>query len=420
MSQPAVIFDNVSKLYQLRHFKSGSLKDNLTDSLRRLNPFGPKADHTPNASIEEFWALKGVSFQIRQGEAVGIIGPNGSGKSTTLKILSNVIRPTSGISQLNGRLGALIEVGAGFHPELSGRENVFLNGSILGMSKAEIKRKFDSIVDFAEIEQFIDTPVKHYSSGMYVRLGFSVAVHNEPEIMLVDEVLAVGDLAFQKKCFAKMEEMKDSGRTFILVSHNMQQIQALCGRAILLHKGKLVGDGDPNEISGKYIEIANTKKPGATPANKQTDDRPVTVHDIRLVGPDGAPRSTLEIGEPISLEIDYTAKEPIQNPTIVLNVKRDSIRLWSSNTRILGIKFGTLIGQGKLRCQLPAMPLIPNALDVGIGFWDASQDTMYCYTNFPKLFTIQPPSDLAVMGCKLPPEIAERGVVYARANWSHG
>lgn len=252
MSQPSITFDRVSKSYQLRHFKRGSLKDTLTNRLRRFNPFHAGESQT---TTETFWALNQISFEIKPGEAVGIIGPNGSGKSTTLKILSHVIQPTSGQYHINGRLGALIEVGAGFHPELTGRENVFLNGSILGMKKADIKRNFDSIVDFAEIERFIDTPVKHYSSGMYVRLGFAIAVHNHPDIMLVDEVLAVGDMAFQKKCFNKMNEIRDSGRTFILVSHNMEQIVDLCPRTLVIHKGHLVFDGTSQEAANKYMEI---------------------------------------------------------------------------------------------------------------------------------------------------------------------
>ena len=249
MSLPAIEFDNVSKRYVIRHEKTGYLKDRMTDALQRLNPLAKKREKREERSVEDFWALKDVSFSIKPGESVGIVGPNGSGKSTTLKILAGVTQQTSGRATVNGKLGALIEVGAGFHAELSGRENVYLNGSILGMKKAEIQKKFDAIVAFAEVEKFIDTPVKHYSSGMYVRLGFAIAVHNEPEILLVDEVLAVGDLSFQRKCFDKMQELKASGRTFILISHSMPQIASLCERAIMLKNGRLVADGLPADVA---------------------------------------------------------------------------------------------------------------------------------------------------------------------------
>ena len=254
-SIPAVEFESVSKRYVIRHqSKNKYLKDRLTSAVNRVNPFARRRN---GEGTEDFWALKDLSFQIQPGESVGIIGPNGSGKSTTLKILAGVTQQTAGRVAVNGKLGALIEVGAGFHPELSGRENVFLNGSILGMKKADIAKKFDEIVAFAEVEQFIDTPVKHYSSGMYVRLGFAIAVHNDPEILLIDEVLAVGDLAFQRKCFDKMKELKASGRTIVLISHSMSQIEALCERALMLRKGQLIADGTPRDIAQKYVEVAD-------------------------------------------------------------------------------------------------------------------------------------------------------------------
>ena len=261
MSLPAIEFDNVSKRYVLRHENTGYLKDRMTGALQRLNPFARKRERIEHHTVEDFWALKDVSFSIQPGESVGIVGPNGSGKSTTLKILAGVTQQTSGRVAVNGKLGALIEVGAGFHPELSGRENVYLNGSILGMKKADIRKSFDAIVAFAEVEKFIDTPVKHYSSGMYVRLGFSIAVHNEPEILLVDEVLAVGDLAFQRKCFDKMQELKTSGRTFVLISHSMAQIASLCERALMLKGGRLVADGLPDDVAKKYVNDSEAGRP---------------------------------------------------------------------------------------------------------------------------------------------------------------
>lgn len=233
------------------------MRDVLTNGAKRFtdkltHPFAAKQnDHTH----EEFWALKDVSFDIQQGDRVGIIGRNGAGKSTLLKILSRITEPTSGKVSIKGRVASLLEVGTGFHPELSGRENIFLNGAILGMSKAEIKKKFDEIVAFAEVEKFLDTPVKRYSSGMYVRLAFAVAAHLEPEILIVDEVLAVGDAQFQKKCLGKMEEVGKEGRTVLFVSHNMSAIQNLCTKAIWLERGHLHREGDVTEQITSYLKV---------------------------------------------------------------------------------------------------------------------------------------------------------------------
>ena len=211
---------------------------------------------------QAFWALQEISFEIKRGEIVGIIGHNGAGKSTLLKILSRITEPTSGYADIYGRVGSLLEVGTGFHPELTGRENVYLNGSILGMRKAEINKKFDEIVDFAEIDQFIDTPVKHYSSGMYVRLAFSVAAHLEPEILLIDEVLAVGDVSFQKKSLGKMEDVSHQGRTVIFVSHNMNALQRLCPKSILLDHGRLSMQGNTTDVIEKYLSFVSSKSIG--------------------------------------------------------------------------------------------------------------------------------------------------------------
>src|ERR671933_1044491 len=244
MSDTVIRVENLGKKYTLGHQKQErytALRDvisNSAKSARRkfLKPFGQKMS---DPAIDDFWALKDVSFEIKQGDRVGIIGRNGAGKSTLLKILCRITEPTCGRISIKGRVASLLEVGTGFHPELTGRENIFLNGAILGMSKAEIKRKFDEIVAFAEVEKFLDTPVKRYSSGMYVRLAFAVAAHLEPEILIVDEVLAVGDMAFQRKCLGRMREVGRSGSTILFVSHNMQAVEKLCQHGIVLHQGKL-------------------------------------------------------------------------------------------------------------------------------------------------------------------------------------
>lgn len=261
------------------HYKYTALRDVLTDGAknifkRTVNSFSKKNSNNPNPKKEEFWALKNISLDIKQGERVGIIGRNGAGKSTLLKILSRITEPTEGFARIKGRVSSLLEVGTGFHPELTGRENIFLNGAVLGMKKSEIEKKYDEIVTFAGVEKFLDTPVKRFSSGMKVRLAFAIAAHLEPEILLVDEVLAVGDAEFQKKCLGKMDEVsKEYGRTVLFVSHSMPMIFSLCNRCILLNDGKIQATGNPGEVIAAYqysgqntpgfIDYTNeSKKPG--------------------------------------------------------------------------------------------------------------------------------------------------------------
>ena len=258
------------------------------------------------ASPHEFWALKDISFDVQQGEVVGIIGRNGAGKSTLLKILSEITEPTEGEIRIRGRVASLLEVGTGFHPELSGRENVYMNGAILGMSKAEIDAKFDEIVAFAEVEKFMDTPIKRYSSGMQVRLAFAVAAYLEPEILLVDEVLAVGDVNFQKKCLGRMSDVTQEGRTVLFVSHNMQAIRQLTARCILLENGEIVYDGDTNVCISKYLEsvfddLSNKKN---FPERKPTEERPVCIKSILLSDGKGTDKSVFSLGETWTLEME--------------------------------------------------------------------------------------------------------------------
>jgi lipopolysaccharide transport system ATP-binding protein len=262
MSEPVIRVENLGKKYRIRHQSEGrkykTLRDALTSAPKRLWSKMRPGSRTGEGSStsEDFWALRDVSFTIQQGEAVGIIGRNGAGKSTLLKLLSRITEPTTGRIELEGRVASLLEVGTGFHPELTGRENIYLNGSVLGMSHTEIRARFDEIVAFAEVDRFLDTPVKRYSSGMYMRLAFSVAAHLEPEILIVDEVLAVGDADFQKKCIGKMQTVSShEGRTVLFVSHTMAAIRQLCTRCILLGHGKIVADDTPVEVVGKYLDI---------------------------------------------------------------------------------------------------------------------------------------------------------------------
>lgn len=259
MGDTVIRVENLSKRYTLTHQRQErsykSLREVISDGAKSiLTSLRNPNFQSQNLTREEFWALKDVSFEINQGDRVGIIGRNGAGKSTLLKILSRIVEPTSGRISIKGRVASLLEVGTGFHPELTGRENIYLNGAILGMSKAEIRKKFDEIVAFAEIEKFLDTPVKRYSSGMYVRLAFAVAAHLEPEILIVDEVLAVGDVQFQKKCLGKMQDVsKEEGRTVLFVSHNMNAIQRLCSQCVMLERGQLLAHGDTASLVVRYL-----------------------------------------------------------------------------------------------------------------------------------------------------------------------
>jgi lipopolysaccharide transport system ATP-binding protein len=289
-----------------------TLTDALAAPLRRARTL--LRGHAAGAAelYEPMWALRDASFEIKSGEIVGIIGRNGAGKSTLLKILSRITEPTSGAADIHGRVGSLLEVGTGFHQELTGRENIYLNGAILGMKRAEIARKFDEIVKFAEVERFLDTPVKHYSSGMYLRLAFAVAAHLEPEILLVDEVLAVGDANFQKKCLNKMQEVGQSGRTVLFVSHNMSAVTRLCERVILLSGGKVERDGPAHEVVSGYLQ----SQLGTTAAREWADPArapggPVArLRAVRVRGRDGRITDSVDIRQPISIEMEYDVLTP--------------------------------------------------------------------------------------------------------------
>jgi homopolymeric O-antigen transport system ATP-binding protein len=305
----AIRVENISKKYILQHQVGGrsryvALRDVLAHKAKSLFQ-----KNRVDASREEFWALKDVSFEIKQGEAVGIIGRNGAGKSTLLKILSRITKPTKGRIEIEGRVASLLEVGTGFHPELTGRENIFLNGAILGMHRAEIKKKFDEIVAFAEVEKFLDTPVKRYSSGMYMRLAFAVAAHLEPEILIVDEVLAVGDAQFQKKCLGKMQDVADKdGRTVLFVSHNIGAINQLCSRAILLNHGQVVACGETAKVTSRYLDSSDKQW-----SEKKWDDNALAPGDdlvklksVRVVAEDLSPVSeNVDVRQRVGIEMQY-------------------------------------------------------------------------------------------------------------------
>lgn len=330
MTDTAIRVEKLGKLYNIGpRERYRALRDTLTDAiyapLRRLRSAfqspSLKASQPPNGN-DTVWALKDVSFEIKHGQVVGIIGPNGAGKSTLLKILSRITEPTEGSVEIHGRVGSLLEVGTSFHPELTGRENIYLNGAVLGMKRAEIARKFDAIVDFAGVERFIDTPVKHYSSGMYLRLAFAVAAHLEPEILLVDEVLAVGDAEFQRKCLGKMEEVSAGGRTVLFVSHNMGAIARLCQQSILLSSGRVIDQGESAHVIDRYLSSGDTscKAEVEYPPNPA---KPVQIRRVRLLDDSGRPSTELNRARPFRVSIEIEANRAVSR--VYFSISLDTV-----------------------------------------------------------------------------------------------
>jgi lipopolysaccharide transport system ATP-binding protein len=331
---------------------------------------------------DHIWAIRDVSFQVRRGDVVGVIGRNGAGKSTLLKVLSQITEPTEGEAEICGRVGSLLEVGTGFHPELTGRENVFLNGAILGMRRAEIARKFDEIVDFAEVEKFLDTPVKHYSSGMRMRLAFAVAAHLEPEVLIVDEVLAVGDADFQRKCMGKMEEVQSTGRTVLFVSHNMQAVQRICKRVLLLNRGELVADGSSHEVirrymgSGMMVCSERTWRFG-DPGNA---DPRAHLRRAGVTDEAGAPAVVIDIRRPFHVEVEYCTRLTDVRPTAVVQVmNEDGVCLFSTNEfngpawRNMPLRPGVV----RARCRVPGNLLAEGTFFVLAAVVSYNPDTVY-------------------------------------------
>jgi len=375
MSDTVIRIENLSKKYIIGHQKQekySTLRDAIADRARSLTqkmqmpPFGKSSSNTAE---EEFWALKDVSFEIKQGDRIGIIGRNGAGKSTLLKILSRVTEPTKGSVRIKGRVASLLEVGTGFHPELTGRENIFLNGAILGMSKAEIKKKFDEIVTFAEVEKFLDTPVKRYSSGMYVRLAFAVAAHLEPEILVVDEVLAVGDSQFQKKCLGKMEDVGKEGRTVIFVSHNMSAVGQLCDQACLLESGSVVNIGHSEKVVKSYF-INNKKVTGNWSCSKVKDSlKEVTIVQAKVINPSGEPSSVISYKEEFGVEIYYKVNSDLSFWSLVIRITDSTGQhiFTSWDTDSLGDKTSFRGNNYRAVCSIHSCLLKPGIYTVTLG-----------------------------------------------------
>jgi lipopolysaccharide transport system ATP-binding protein len=356
MPDPAITIENIGKRYTIGHQRAGGegLRHALEGAVRAPIAW-LRSRGQQKLQQTDFWALRNVSLQIQQGEVVGIIGRNGAGKSTLLKILSRITAPTEGRIRINGRIASLLEVGTGFHQELTGRENIFLNGAILGMSRAEIIRKFDEIVEFSEIEEFLDTPVKRYSSGMYVRLAFAVAAHLEPEILIVDEVLAVGDAAFQKKCLGKIGSFAQSGRTVLFVSHNMEAVRSLCQRTVWFKDGKLHKDGEANEIIEAYFNSVSEEHSFSC----ENSDYGLIIQKVVLRNDRGEESGQFRPGDDLIVEISYNAKKHIERPIITLGIMGNTGSCFTSNMLLDGHGPECLEGTGQITCTYKSIPLLP-------------------------------------------------------------
>jgi lipopolysaccharide transport system ATP-binding protein len=361
MSDTAITIENLGKRYTLgrQRAKDDGLRHAIEDAMRAPLTW-LRSRRREKLKEVDFWALKDVSFQVKPGEVVGIIGRNGAGKSTLLKILSRITVPTEGRIRIEGRIASLLEVGTGFHQELTGRENIFLNGAILGMTRAEIVRKFDEIVEFSEIEEFLDTPVKRYSSGMYVRLAFAVAAHLEPEILIVDEVLAVGDAAFQKKCLGKMGTFAQSGKTVLFVSHNMEAVRSLCQRGIWLKDGRLHQDGKADEIIETYFNSVSTELSFSC----VNPDYGLVIKKVVLKNDRGEESSQFRPGEDLIVEINYEAETRLEQPYVVLGVQSINGSCFTANMLLDGRRPEALTGTGKLSCRFKSLPLFPQSYSV--------------------------------------------------------
>lgn len=359
-SGAAITMENLGKRYTIGH--NAGKNDGLRHSIEKAfrSPVSWCRDRWASKQDVEFWALRHFSAQINKGEVVGIVGRNGAGKSTLLKLLSRITVPTEGRLRIDGRIASLLEVGTGFHPELTGRENIFLNGAILGMSRAEIIRKFDEIVAFSEIEEFLDTPVKRYSSGMYIRLAFGVAAHLEPDILIVDEVLAVGDTAFQKKCLGKMGSFAQSGKTILFVSHNVVAVRNLCSRSIWLKDGHVQKEGETEEVLDSYLEsVAQT-----TPFSLDNPDFGLTIHKVVTRNADGEETNQFFPGEDLVIDVFYEAQKRIEKPIVAIGVIGINGSCFTSNMLLDGNRPDFLLGVGRISCIFKSIPLLPQGYTI--------------------------------------------------------
>lgn len=369
------------KRYRLWHERRQSLKEFV---LRR-----------GRGRYEEFWAVRGVSFDVEQGETFGIIGANGSGKSTVLKVLAGILLPTRGESACRGRVSALLELGAGFHPELTGRENVYLNGSILGLTRRQIGERLEAIIDFAGLDGFIDSPIRSYSSGMFVRLGFSVAVHSDPDILLVDEVLAVGDEAFQRKSAERILKIREEGATIVFVSHNLDLVRGLCGRALWLDRGQITAEGPAENVVGDYLRSVTGETPErresvlGPPGGPRFGSGEITIEKVEVFGEREA--APVRCGGPATVRLHFKASERIERPVFGIGLHRsDGLHVTGPNTRDAGIEIPALEGEGVIDFAIDQMPLLPGAYLLSAAVTDFTLTHPYDHQDRLHRFEVRP------------------------------
>lgn len=380
---PAVSFEGVSKRFKMSPERPRTVLETVIALLRMQR-----------RPVQELWAVRDLSFDLYRGESLGIIGRNGSGKSTALKLISRILRPTEGRITVRGRVSALLELGAGFHPDLTGRENIYLNGSILGLQQDEIDACFPAIVDFSELHDFIDIPVRHYSSGMYMRLGFSIAIHVQPDILIVDEILAVGDQAFQVKCFERIEQLQQAGTTIILVSHSMDMIQKVCTHLLWLEQGRLRRAGLTHEVLAEYTSESYRRpiSPDGGPqrgAFRRLGTQEVQITDVRLFDGDGRTTTRFRTNEPMTIEMAYVAHKAVHNPEFGLALfRQDGIQVNGPNTRLAGVEMGRVEGPGVVRYQIERLPLLPARYELTVAIHDSRHPIAYDYHDHAYQFEV--------------------------------
>jgi lipopolysaccharide transport system ATP-binding protein len=406
---PIVVFEHISKRYKLHHDRPRSF--------RELFVRGALAGRPSPAEADTLWALRDVSFEIQPGETVGLIGANGAGKSTALKLISRVILPTQGRLQVNGRVAALLELGTGFQPELSGRDNVFLSGALSGMSRQEMSLKYDDIVDFAEMAAFIDIPVKHYSSGMFARLAFAVSIHINPDVLLVDEALAVGDQSFQRKCLERIAELQRAGVTVCFVSHAPDIVRDLCSRVIWFDHGAVVADGAADGTVRRYLDhsFGPTSRLGTLPADlpseKRWGSRKVEIERVRLLDDQGQPQDVFTTGGHFRVVMDYRAAEPVSDAVFGLAlVRHDGVHVTGPNTRFSGLPLPRLQGRGTISYDVPYLPLLDGRYEVSVSAHNSGDTEMFDFHDRAYSFRVYNPET----------GIRERyGLITLRGEWQH-
>lgn len=392
----AIVLDNVSKRFRLYHSRPTTLQEKFVSLLQ------PSKSSEQQQEPEDFWALQEISIEIEQGQTVGLIGPNGSGKSTALKLMARILEPTSGSIRVNGRVSALLELGAGFHPDLTGRENIFLNGALLGLNRDDIERHFDEIVEFSELESFIDMPVKHYSSGMYMRLGFSVAVHLDPDILLIDEVLAVGDASFQNKCFERLSDLRRSDVTVVLVSHDLGTVQSMCDKAYWFSHGNMVESGQPTDVIMSYLSrVAKDDEQRSKDSRRSSPDEDdnehrwgsgkVRIDKVELCGAGGESKAVFHTDEPLGIRMHYVADEPVDNPIFGIAIHhKNGTHVSGPNTRFNDTQISEVHGKGVVEYKIPSLPLLPGTYDVSVAVTNFEDTEIFDYHDRLYPFRVYP------------------------------